>query len=163
MYNLMYPNASINPLSAFAKCSRTASVKDDVYGSKSNARENNIVINAYWPSSGQDTPIIQANLPLSVGQIQRFILHFSIDGLEHSHLFLFAHVRWFKRHPKFNWFGTSAAHVSHVDFEPVSPYCYIPIQHISSLCVFSTLTLRFDNNPDEVIVSTPTSNKHIYI
>ena len=166
MYKLLYPNDTITPLNRFAKQSSRVSIRTELFGSKATSRENNIVICAHW-HVGQNPatlPILETALPLAVGQIQYFLKH---DLVVENDVVLkkeniFAFVRWYKKHAlHHNWFGSTAL-VFYPEFEPDSPYSFLPIQLISSLCIYGNLELCFSDEgiPENCVVATPTTTKH---
>lgn len=78
LYVQLYPNMQFNcPINQFAKKALRASVGEVLFGSLATSRENNIVISAYWPTSGTNLQAGQTTraLPQAIGQIQYYIKH----------------------------------------------------------------------------------------
>lgn len=62
----------------------------------------------------------------------------------------------------YDWFGSSVI-ACVPEYEYDSPYSFIPIQRISSACLYGKMKVTFANNVTEtVLVATPTHNKHCY-
>ena len=51
---------------------------------------------------------------------------------------IFGFIKWFRKHQKSNWFGSSAI-ACHEEFEFDSIYSFIPIQQILSVCIYGSL------------------------
>lgn len=163
VYTLIYPTLSIPPISQFIYQSSRAFLAGEVLGSTCRSRENNVVICAFWPTNAvSDFPRTVA-LPLSIGRIQYFFKH-KLKTAESSTFkeHIFAYVYWYKKHREYNWFGSSAI-ICTLEYECDSPYSLIPIQRISSVCLYGKMKITFPNNVTEtILVATPTHNKHCY-
>ena len=133
-YSLLYPGIIFDGVfQRFAKESRRASFLNEVYGSKLMSRENK-------PSSSAILPTVNSNLPQSVGEIQFFLQHHL--GVKGDHLF--ACVYWYQKHTNYNWYGSSAT-VCRPVFESDQSYCLIPIQRITSLCIYGKISLIYSS------------------
>lgn len=166
LYVQLYPNMQFNcPINQFAKKALRASVGEVLFGSLATSRENNIVISAYWPTSGTNLQAGQTTraLPQAIGQIQYYIKHELIsvsDGNKLVHIF--AYVNWYKKHQYSDWFGSTAI-VCVPEFEFESIFSFIPIQRISSVCVHGNLKMCFTNNvPETVHIVCPVHCNHCY-
>ena len=160
LYKFLYPDIQLSSLSRFAKMSYRASVYDEVFGSKAMSRDNNIVISAFWPSSDNFLVSPGVSLPHSIGQIQYFVQHKMISQADGEMEHIFGYVKWYKKHEQFNWFGYSAT-VLIQEFEPYTKFSFIPVQRISSVCLYGRLKVSFvDGMEETVIVASPVNSKH---
>ena len=159
-YELLYPGTVFN-FYRFAKQSSRASFANEIFGSKLMSRENNIVITAHWPSCSDNLPRQGRSFSVSVGQVQFFLKHYIIDANNTKKEHIFAYVRWYRKHNNHDWFGSSTI-VCHSEFELDLSYSFIPIQRISSLCIYGNIDVSFVNNTENVLVATPIRNKHFF-
>ena len=158
LYRFLYPEAQFLSLSRFVKMSCRALVGNEVFGSKAMARDNNIVISAYWPSNNSSDLLQNSPLPRSIGQVQYYIKHKICIG-DHEKEHLFGYVRWYKQHERCDWFGYSAT-VLIQEFEPYSQFSFIPVQRISSLCIYGAIKESFLAGLEgSVIIATAVNSK----
>lgn len=159
-YELLYPRLEINTLQRFVKKSARVSFGEEVFGSKKASRDSNITVSAYWPTFSEATNSDRNFSCLSIGEIQYFISHkvtFSGNQVKNEHIF--AYVHWYKKHEHHNWFGSSAV-VCHPWAENES-LAFIPIQRISSLCIYGIIDVSFiDQQKESVLVAVPIHRKH---
>ena len=159
-YKILYPDIQINSISQFARQSSRATVVEELFGSVLTSRDNCTVISAYWSIGIESASFPGLAMPFSIGQIQYFIKHDLIstqnsEKKEH----IFAYVNWYKQHQNFDSFGSSAV-VCLPEFVCKS---FIPIQRISSVCIFGQLKLSFSSNMQEtVLLVSPTHSNHCY-
>lgn len=156
LYRFLYPEAQFLSLSRFVKMSCRALVGNEVFGSKAMARDNNIVISAYWPSNNSSDLLQNSSLPRSIGQVQYYIKHKICLG-NHEKEHLFGYVRWYKQHERYDWFGYSATVLTQ-EFEPYSQFSFIPVQRISSLCIYGAIKVSFLAGVEESVITATAVN-----
>ena len=155
MYKLIYPGIEIQQLQRFAKQLSRVAFVGEVFGSMAASRDNNTVISARWPTTSQE---LQGNFAVAIGRIQFFIQHKLLNSGGNNKEHLFAYVHWQKKHPQYDWFGSSAI-VCSLHKEDHS-YAFIPVQRISSLCIHGRINVSFSSTTSETIfVAVPTQNR----
>lgn len=110
------------------------------------SRDNNTVISARWPTTSQE---LQGNFAVAISRIQFFIQHKLLNSGGNNKEHLFAYVHWQKKHPQYDWFGSSAI-VCSLHKEDHS-YAFIPVQRIFSLCIHGRINVSFSSTTSETI------------
>ena len=156
-YKLIYPGIEVQQLQRFAKKLSRVAFVGEVFGSMAASRDNNTVISARWPTTSQE--LLEGTFTESIGRIQFFIQHkiLNSDGNNKEHLF--AYVHWQKKHPQYDWFGSSAI-VCSLNKEEDNSYAFIPVQRIFSLCIYGKINVSFSSTSETIFVAVPTQNRH---
>ena len=148
LYQRLYPSLQLSLFSLFYKKSLRASVADIILESSQVSNKNSVIMAAWHSTSMEHTSPY-------VGVIQHFIHHsLSVhcdSDVDKSIPHIFAYVKWFKKHRSFDFFGSSATVVTE-DFEPFSPFSFIPVQRISNRCAHGSLSIDFGKGFEENVV-----------
>lgn len=113
----------------------------DLIGSVKQGANNYLssIIIAYWSLT---TNNIYANCSRRVGEVQYFFKHiitFS-DGDKESLEHVFAYVNWKKRHPKEDWYGSSAIVCTELN-ELSGSSSFLPVQRILFRCAHAVIKI----------------------
>ena len=148
LYEQLYPCLPLASFSLFYKKSLRASVADVVIESCKVSNKNSVIM-ATWYSATMN------HNSQCVGVIQYFMLHvLSVlvdNDVNRDIPHLFCYVKWFKKHRSFDYFGSSATVVTE-DFEPFSPFSFVPVQRISNCCAHGSLSVDFGKGFKENVV-----------
>ena len=154
-------NPGISDCQPLQLCRRYNSVcvAGEVFGSKIRRTDRNACIAAYWPTSPGSS--LDSCYELKFEFVQFYLLYsvkFSGTNLCN---YVFAFVRWNKKHCNSNWFGSSVF-VSSQCTEPLSRYSFIPVQRLAHRCAHGVINVNFGSCNDNVFVTVPLHSKSCF-